>query len=398
MQDLTHFSKGIESLNRILLMMEYNLSKTHSENLLVLSEQLDSRMPFQVEKSGYVQGKPETLVPALQRQQQAIQSVTNYFASWDAHDWLDLASMAALLIPEVGLLISFTLDSYNAYLYQQEGLYFEAGLRFSLGLIPGVVLASKIPFVKKYGKEVAIKVLSKFSRAEKIFNGSAAATKEEVEFIKQVEKLQPWLKTTATLEAVTQIMKIFLDRNTPLALFGRFFWLAYNNHKFFKFFTNLFAWSFLSDGIRWTYPKLVAGLGLEISDCPNNIYGFKKTCQIYGITFISFDDKLKVGTAEDLDGTLQKFYYNPKHKIFESTVTKNIGNKPLPEDVANYVLNEIKNSGVNADSLAKATFNLIGSDSIISKHYKEEISKNLQPQTNVKVPTPKPAKKINNFF
>jgi len=399
MQNLTHIDKGIESLNRILLMMGYDMSKTYSENIELLSEQKpDEMMPGQIERFGYKQDKPETLRPALDRQQQHIQSVSNYFMTWDKHDWLDLASVAVLLIPEAGLLISFAIDSYNAALYLQEGKKFEAGLRFAFALLPGTILFAKIPFVRKYGKEMAIKVLSKFSRAEKLFNGTAIATKEEIEFVQQVEKLQPWLKSSAELEVVTQITKLFLDKNTPLAFFGRFCWLVYKNNKIFRFLTNIITWSFLSGGIEWTFPKLAASLGLEPTDCPNNIYGFKKTCRLYGITFKSFNDELKKGIAKDLDGNLQKFYYNPKKKIFESDVTKNIGDQPTPENIENYVLNGIKESNVNTDSLVKEMFSLVGNDSILSKYSKQKVSENVQPQTNIKVPTPKPATKVNNLI
>lgn len=65
--------QGEEELKRALLMMKYDNRKTLTENVegvMGLNEQPDSKMPFQPEKFGYVQGKPETVQPSIQKQQE----------------------------------------------------------------------------------------------------------------------------------------------------------------------------------------------------------------------------------------------------------------------------------------------------------------------------------------
>ena len=66
--------EGLDSLNRIKLLMEYSLSKTASENALSLLEQPDSHMPFQIERFGYKQNDYKTLRPALERQKESFKS------------------------------------------------------------------------------------------------------------------------------------------------------------------------------------------------------------------------------------------------------------------------------------------------------------------------------------
>lgn len=61
-------------LKRVRLLMEYDMSMTYSENLVLISEQPDSKMPFQPERFGYKQGKPETVKPALEKQSKAIKT------------------------------------------------------------------------------------------------------------------------------------------------------------------------------------------------------------------------------------------------------------------------------------------------------------------------------------
>jgi hypothetical protein len=62
MEQSINLKEGLKSLERVRLLMEYNISKTYSENLSNLLEQPDSRMAFQPERFGYKQNDYKTRI------------------------------------------------------------------------------------------------------------------------------------------------------------------------------------------------------------------------------------------------------------------------------------------------------------------------------------------------
>jgi|694.fasta_scaffold34016_7 hypothetical protein len=119
----------------------------------ILLEQPDSKMPFQIEKFGYKQGKPETTGPALERQREAIQKI-------DPHTVLLVAQIATAFIPVVGIFISAGLGFMDAALYYNDGDKKTAGMVAMFSVLPllGKVV-SKIPAISKLGQK-GMKALS----------------------------------------------------------------------------------------------------------------------------------------------------------------------------------------------------------------------------------------------
>jgi hypothetical protein len=76
----------------------------------VISEQPDSKFFGQIEKSGYVQGKPETVQPALQKQEEYLKSIDPDIA-------VDMLSAAIDGIPGIGNLISAGVDVIHSISY-----------------------------------------------------------------------------------------------------------------------------------------------------------------------------------------------------------------------------------------------------------------------------------------
>lgn len=148
---------GVLAINRIRLFMEYDMLKTYSENLTILSEQgkPDNLQPFSIEKSGYVQGKPETLGPALEKQSDVFRSI----AQSNAHDWLMLISLTSGILGMIPspaspflLGIAITADIADAWKYYGEGDKYTAGLLLSLSIIPGHQLWSQLKLARNFKK------------------------------------------------------------------------------------------------------------------------------------------------------------------------------------------------------------------------------------------------------
>jgi len=135
--------------------MKYDTKMTLAENVQILSEQPDSKMPFQIEKYGYKQGNPETVKPALEKQSEDITSISNYLKSIDTHDWLMLVEISSGVLSLVSgpfapifIGLEIAASSYDAYLYNKEGDPYTAGLVLAMNLIPGGQLFSLLKGVK----------------------------------------------------------------------------------------------------------------------------------------------------------------------------------------------------------------------------------------------------------
>jgi hypothetical protein len=113
----------------------------------LISEQPDSKMPGQIEKFGYVQGKPETVQPALQKQEEYLKSI-------DPHTLNLIMSIGTAFIPLVGPFISSAIMVGDAALYAAEGDMKNAGLQAMFAMMPGIGgIVSKIPAIQKLGQK-----------------------------------------------------------------------------------------------------------------------------------------------------------------------------------------------------------------------------------------------------
>jgi hypothetical protein len=122
-----------------------------------ISEQPDSKMPFQIEKFGYNPSKPNTMGPALKKQQEV-------FNDMDNHTVMTILQIGSAFIPFVGPFISAGIGLYDAKMYYDEGDTKTAGLVGLFACIPGIGgLASKLGLAKwtakalgELGKKISI--------------------------------------------------------------------------------------------------------------------------------------------------------------------------------------------------------------------------------------------------
>lgn len=256
MEQSHNIESGYDSLNKILLFMEYDLSKTYSENLKVLKEQKpDEMMPFQIEKFGYNPNKPNTLQPAVQKQQQSIKEMTKFFEE-NRHGVLQVAALGALLIPFVGPFVSLGLELSDASLYYKEGDKYMAGLTLAFATIPASQLLLRIPAVKKITKQSLVKIVKfmEFGPKSKI-----VLSQTEKEAAEQIAKNSKWIKYTAALNLVKSSFSKLLQK-LSLRNFIKFMMKWKNNNKIkYAIGHGLIQIS----GIWYTYDKLAEMFGIS---------------------------------------------------------------------------------------------------------------------------------------
>jgi hypothetical protein len=143
----------------------------------LLSEQLDSRMPFQPETFGYNPKKPETTNAAAQKQKE-------FFKSIDPHTLAMILGIGSAFIPVVGPFISVGIGFADAALYYQEGDTKTAGLVAAFSLLPGLAIANKIPGVKELGAKGMVLLASKIGSGAKL-------TKAEIEIAGAIKNFTP---------------------------------------------------------------------------------------------------------------------------------------------------------------------------------------------------------------
>jgi len=186
-------TEGNDALNKVLLMMRYDLGKTLSEN--VIQEQ-DTAFTRQLDKDySTVKGAEKRL---------------NAFTSEERHTIIQIAAFGSLFIPVVGPLISLGLDVADATLYASEGDNYQAGLTLAFSLIPGAQLVSKIPAVKQLGKKGLITLLKK-AQIPKV---SSKLTELEKTALEQITKNSKWIKLTAMVEASKKLLKSMFGKYT----------------------------------------------------------------------------------------------------------------------------------------------------------------------------------------
>jgi hypothetical protein len=195
-------TEGNDALNRALLMMRYDMSKTLDENVIL--EQPESRFSF-----GYSPWSkdPNNLRDSMKRQSQYVKDMTE-FISGHKHEILQVAALGALLIPVAGPYISLGLDLVDASLYYSEGDNYMAGFSLAFAMIPGAMLIAKIPAVKQIGKKGLIKILKLAS------NPTSAKTlsKLEQDAVKQISKNSKWISLTSAKEVSKKLAKLVVTK------------------------------------------------------------------------------------------------------------------------------------------------------------------------------------------
>ena len=255
MEQSTNLNEGLKSLERVRLLMEYNISKTYSENLSTLLEQPDSKMPFQPEKFGYKQNDYKTLRPALERQQQSIKGTIDFIKE-HRHGILAIASLAALTIPLAGPFISLGLELVDAGLYASEGDKYMAGFTLAFSLIPGSQIAMKIPAVKQLSKQSLVRILKFFEVGSK---SKIVLSRAEKLAAEEIAKNSKWVKRSFLINLVKNSIKLLIRKMT-LRQYVKFIlkWKRSNKIKF-----AIAHITIQMAGITYTYDKLAKMLGIN---------------------------------------------------------------------------------------------------------------------------------------
>ena len=250
-----NITEGQDSLKRVLLMMNYDMGKTLSENI---SEQPESVMDRRL---GITSKNAKALGMSEKDYEKALnKSMYGEPIDWSKYTWsdightlIDIAAVGALFIPLVGPFISVGLELANAGWYMAEGDEYMAGFSLAFAIIPGGKLFTKIPAVKKLGRDGLAKLLKKSA------SKSGKLTKLEKEAIEQLTKNSKWLKLNTRIEVTKMALITKLNRK-PIKSIVRGVYDFYKKHPKKL---NFMGAGIELGGILYTYPKLAKIYGWE---------------------------------------------------------------------------------------------------------------------------------------
>jgi hypothetical protein len=275
-------------IKRVKLLMEYDLSKTHNENLII-SEQYPPNVlyptnithPKDATMTSDIYGKQRY---SMEKSDIGYSDVKNLPIDW--HSALPILSLASFLIPVAGPYLSLGFDLIDAYLYYSEGDNFMAGLMLSLSIIPGDDILKIVSKRYKVSRE-SIKTLLK-----KLITKLGKYTEEEIKLMKGIAEEG---------NEIAKLLRKYLQKKIWKTLFKKmslkqlitYIWLySKNNPNKYQIF------------------KLVFKIGITS-------YTFMQLAQIFGIT--SKEKKTEENTKTK-QVQLEKDYQSNKDTIVTETV------------------------------------------------------------------------------
>lgn len=222
---------------------------TESQYYRIVSEQPDSKMPFQIEKFGYRQGDPSTMAPALKAQQQALRDI-------DPHTTATILQVATSFIPFVGPFISAGIGLADAAAYYNEGDKKTAGLVGIFACIPGIGgLANKLGLTKwtakalgELGKKISLG--TKLTANEIVVAQKIAQNKDLI--LTQVKQTASTLTKLAqkTKQVATNLGKTAATYGGTQAVYSKAYDELQKDTPKFKA---------ESEGLNWTFVKSAFG-------------------------------------------------------------------------------------------------------------------------------------------
>jgi hypothetical protein len=171
----------------------------------------------------------------------------------DLNTIIDVAALITAFVPG-GLLMSAGLEVLNAALYAAKGDKYEAGIRVMFALIPGAELATKIPGIKKFGKEGVIKILQKAKKGGKLSG-------EELQVYRDFKNSSKVLKLQAARKAVVLSVRAVLKN--PKITLKQLVELVLRLQKVVPKFFNLSTTGLYIGGVLYYYDELAHILGLN---------------------------------------------------------------------------------------------------------------------------------------
>jgi hypothetical protein len=268
--------EGNDALNKTLLMMRYDVSKTLNENLV--SEQTQNN-----KNSFFLQNQPTNKKPSNKkgiihsikpdmgeigdlgdinkvRYLKKAESPTTFedvgkFIYDNRHGLIDIAAVGTAIIPLVGPFISLGLELGNAALYASEGDKYTAGLATAFALIPGGQLIRRIPAIKKLGRNGMAKLL------KKVRNPKLAKTLSEIEkeVLESINKNSKWAKLTAA-QQLSKKMAYYTISKIKLPQLVK---LVYSLSKKYPNTYNITSIGLQIGGIWYSYDKLAEIYGIK---------------------------------------------------------------------------------------------------------------------------------------
>jgi hypothetical protein len=151
-----NLNEGNEALNRVLLMMRYDLGKTFSENVVLEQTSFENKLDK-------IYSTPKSAEEYNKQNLEMMKGLYDWFSSLDAHDWLSLIEISTGVLgmiptPLSPLLLGISTLSgvADAALYYSEGDKYMGSMMFILSVIPGGELlkclkGSKV-FIKRGAK------------------------------------------------------------------------------------------------------------------------------------------------------------------------------------------------------------------------------------------------------
>ena len=182
----------------------------------------------------------------------------NYYhkAPINGHLMLDILAFGTYFIPVVGPFISLGLELTNAYSYYAEGENYDAGLALVFAAIPFGELVKRIPAVNKLGKEGLRRL------AGKVGKKNAKYLDDEIKALKELEKNSDWVKRTAAINIVKDLVRTTFKGVTKLSTIVKFV------YKFGKKYPKLFSLTKMGlqlGGIWYSWDTLAEKYGIKNS-------------------------------------------------------------------------------------------------------------------------------------
>lgn len=181
-------NKNFEFIDRVKLLIEYDMSMTLSENVKIVSEQSTYVNPEVIKRGGYTVPSDATSVADPRTRQLKSVSKTDIGFSdeikdiMDHHTILPILSMGSLLIPYVGPMLSIGFDLLDSYFYYSEGDQFMFGLTLCLSVIPANDL------LKLLSRRYKVTYDGLKSLISKIIKKVSKFTEEEILLLKEIGK------------------------------------------------------------------------------------------------------------------------------------------------------------------------------------------------------------------
>ena len=174
----------------------------------------------------------------------------------DGHLMLDILAFGTYFIPVVGPFISLGLELTNAYSYYAEGENYDAGLALVFAAIPFGELVKRIPVVNKLGKEGLRRL------AGKVGKKNAKYLDDEIKALKGIEKNSDWVKRTAAINIVKDLVRTTFKGVTKLSTIVKFV------YKFGKKYPKLFSLTKMGlqlGGVWYSWDILAEKYGIKNS-------------------------------------------------------------------------------------------------------------------------------------